>query len=151
MWRCLKMRNRFYNTVNRAHMYLSSELPLVHRVRCGWCSPRTRAASFFFREDRVRQGQMFSVCPIIKWVWVSDWSFIFYEWEREKSSLCGICFQPASLTNWKSQCQFVSCDSSWILTEKRTDKKSSLLWTDCKLLLLFFMRMTDCENWRTAP
>lgn len=103
--------------------------------------PRTHAASL----QEGWSGQMFSVCPIIKWAWGSDLAFIFYEWERETCSLCGIQNQPASLTNWKSQCQFVLCDSSRILTGECTDKRVSLCEEIANCCCCFsFMRMTNC-------
>lgn len=85
-------------------------------------------------------GQMFSVCSMMKWMWVSDLVFIFYEWERETCSLSGIQNEPASLTNWKSQCQFVLCDSSRILTGECTDKRVPFVGR------LLFMWMTNCSK-----
>ena len=93
------------------------------RLRCGAdVHPRTRAVLLCQGE----LGQMFGACPVLKWVWVSDLAFIFYEWERETCSLRGIQHQPASLTNWKSQRLFVLSDSSRRLTGERTRTTSIL-------------------------
>ena len=67
--------------------------------------------------------QMFSVCPIIKWVCISDLAFIFlWMGARDIQSLWDT-ESPAALTNWKSQCQFVLYDSLRILTGECRDKR----------------------------
>lgn len=120
------MRNRFRDTVKCTHM--ASILISVHRVREWWSPTYTWCISL---RGRVRQGQMFTVCPIIKWVHVSDWAFIYFiffmnESRRHPVSVGYRISQPLwQIENRSASLRRVTHFGSWQENE-RTDKRVPL-------------------------